>query len=123
MKPALLCLALTGCVTVYSGCAASTRSKAIQTAFDATVAAGSALAAFDGPYEMKLVAGATTRAAADASLAVWQAERAKAAQALLIATQAEVAASLANDDASLATMAAAVTSLLAELRADGVSLP
>ena len=116
MKPALLCIALVAC-------AASTRQTAISAAFSTTLAAGSALEAFDGLHEQSIVAAGLNKAGVDAALAAWQAERTKARAALLVATQLEVAAALANDDASLATMTSAVAALIAELKADGLSVP
>lgn len=106
-----------------TACAASSRQTAIQTAFNTTLAIGPAFEAFDGPHELQLVSASTSKADSDAKLAAWQAERAKARAALLAATQLEVAAALANDDTTLATMASAVSALVAELKADGLSIP
>jgi hypothetical protein len=116
----LVALAL---LTCGPSCSQSTRNTAINAAANTTLAAGSALVVFDGPHEMSIVAAASTKAAADAGLAAWRAERSKIQLAIVAATQAEIAALTANDNASLATMASAVSALVAELKADGVSLP
>ena len=104
------------CLTVaiailFAACGASARDKAIATTFATVNAAGSGFVAFDAKHQQDIVAGATSMAAGAASLAEWRRTQLVVQSAFTIAYRAIAAASAANDDASLAAMAAAALQL------------
>lgn len=117
-------LGLTFVVTATtSACSASQRTQTLDGVYTATLAAGSAFAAYDGAHQQSIVATGSDKPTVDAQLAAWRAEQVKILELFVACYQAVDAANKANTDASVAGAVSAAAALAAELKADGITLP
>ena len=105
---------------VLSACAASTRTKTLDGVYTATLAAGSAFAAYDGVHQQGIVAAGLNKAGVDAELTAWRQTQVKILTAFVVVYQAIDAANKANTDASVAGAVSAAAALTTELKQDGV---
>jgi hypothetical protein len=111
---ALLCAALVAC-------SAADRAKALDAAFATEQAVGSAFTIYDTKYQLGIVASGSNKAAVDAALLAWQqGPEARVLKAELATLQAIAAGQLVNSDTNLSAATAALATLTAELKADGL---
>jgi hypothetical protein len=116
-RPALSLL-----LVLLVACGASQREKTIRATFNATTVAADSLVAFSRTHEMAIVDAATSKEEGKAKLAEFRAKVDKAELTLTAVYRMTAAASLANDDQSLAALLKVAQMLWAQLKELGVPL-
>lgn len=115
---AMLAVLLLGAVALpSSGCAASTRESTIRAALVTVDASKEAYATYDAHAQDEIVAKATSLDDGKAKLTEYRTKRGKAIKAFVVAYQAIATAAQLNDDHSLASVAAAISEVIATVRA------
>lgn len=115
---AMLAVLLLGAVALpQTGCAASTRESTIHAAMVTVDASKEAYVTYDAHAQDEIVSKATSLEGGRTQLTEYRSRRSKVVKAFVVAYQAIATAAQLNDDRSLASVMAAVSDVIATVRA------